>query len=912
MSHQIKSKKRRKKDNERKIKEKTAADRIKKFKEAVRYGPIFPCCSCEQIMYENGVTKLNENVLRTLKNACDKVDEKFFHRVLGANLGKPDFHVSITENDVSSYVCHTCKKHILKGKLPPMSAANQLALMKVPVSLNLTELESNLISKKILFQKIYQLPKSRMPAVKDKLVNVPIGEMDILNTLVSLPRTPLEGGLVEVKLKRKENYKNVHRQEFIDPKKLYGALDFLKRSGNPHYQFSTNMYEYIERCMLDDPDCFDALFGDLKQLEEKVDRQKSKKLSVLYVNDKDQTWEEIMELKDFLQKLEQEIEERDEIEYRMKDPIRKFQIDYDISVCLTEKYPEAFCATKKEDHEFSVAPGQGKLPENILASENWDILAFPMKHPDGRNGVHHKRESKLSDQYYFVQRIRNKDPRFRNDPSYCFAAALYLEKKNLQRNINVAFLRGKKVQSSNGNYVYSLEDGFSVFDSMSNTPTYWKKAKYEMMAKLDNLGPFQIFWTLSCADKLWDENFTSILAEKGIRILYKFDQNGNEETLVGMEKNNIMCWIPLKEYVQEEMDESVHEILRRNVVTATRNYQHRVKAFIKEIMTHPSSPMLVLHYCAKLEFQGRGAAHNHGTLWLDMNRMEYMMDCDPKEQSEDPNEYNIYDFGTHFHNDEFDFKREIQDALKVCVNRIFPLTLKEYQEREKASKLIRKFGLERMPKYSEDGSDILARFKFIGLKDAFKKFQTNGVLKDYEEKAVLNFVDKFTSVCLAPAVVGSHVVDLVKSVNMHRHTKACRKYSTHCRFSFPKFPTWKTLLSNPNKVCTEHDACQHQKVLNDVMNLLVNENEINELMKSFDKSSETKEEYYMNREKRIKMLLKAAGYDTEEGWNLYMCALSCAKRGYSVIIGRDIDEVFVNSYNPEWITAWQGNLDIQV
>ena len=129
----------------------------------------------------------------------------FFPRVLGANLGKPDFHVSIMENDVSSYVCHTCKKHISKGKLPPMSAANQLALMKVPVSLNLTELESNLISKKILFQKIYQLPKSRMPAVKDKLVNVPIGEMDILNTLVSLPRTPLEGGLVEVKLKRKEN-----------------------------------------------------------------------------------------------------------------------------------------------------------------------------------------------------------------------------------------------------------------------------------------------------------------------------------------------------------------------------------------------------------------------------------------------------------------------------------------------------------------------------------------------------------------------------------------------------------------------------------------------------------------------------------------------------------------------------------
>ena len=27
---------------------------------------------------------------------------------------------------------------------------------------------------------------------------------------------------------------------------------------------------------------------------------------------------------------------------------------------------------------------------------------------------------------------------------------------------------------------------------------------------------------------------------------------------------------------------------------------------------------------------------------------------------------------------------------------------------------------------------------------------------------------------------------------------------------------------------------------------------------------------------------------------------------------RDIDEVFVNSYNPEWILAWNGNMDLQI
>ena len=93
--------------------------------------------------------------------------------------------------------------------------------------------------------------------------------------------------------------------------------------------------------------------------------------------------------------------------------------------------------------------------------KNWDALAFPMKHPDGKNNLHQKREVKLSAQYYFVQRLRNKDRRFRNDPSYIFAAASYIEKQQMQRNFNVSFLRGKKLKTSlkEGN-VYNLEDGF--------------------------------------------------------------------------------------------------------------------------------------------------------------------------------------------------------------------------------------------------------------------------------------------------------------------------------------------------------------------------------------------------------------------------------------------------------------------
>ena len=97
-------------------------------------------------------------------------------------------------------------------------------------------MENNLIARRILFKKIYQLPKSRMAAMKDKLVNIPIREDDISSTLHSLPRTPLEGGLVEIKLKRKIEYKNYHRQKYVNPSKIFNAVHYLKDAGNPFYQ----------------------------------------------------------------------------------------------------------------------------------------------------------------------------------------------------------------------------------------------------------------------------------------------------------------------------------------------------------------------------------------------------------------------------------------------------------------------------------------------------------------------------------------------------------------------------------------------------------------------------------------------------------------------------------------------------
>ena len=178
------------------------------------------------------------------------------------------------------------------------------------------------------------------------------------------------------------------------------------------------------------------------------------------------------------------------------------------------------------ENSVILAPGEGKIPQNLLYDDDWDIKAFPhLNSPDGKYGLHYSRAVKLSDQYYFIQRICNKNPIFARSPAYVYAAVAHTELKQLQRNINLSYSRGKEMQNTDGLKTLKLDDPYCVLDDIKQTPRYWKKSKYEMFAKLDNLGPFQFFFTLSCADLRWDENFAAILRAQGFKLIYEIEED---------------------------------------------------------------------------------------------------------------------------------------------------------------------------------------------------------------------------------------------------------------------------------------------------------------------------------------------------------------------------------------------------
>ena len=70
----------------------------------------------------------------------------------------------------------------------------------------------------------------------------------------------------------------------------------------------------------------------------------------------------------------------------------------------------------------------------------------------------------------------------------------------------------------------------------------------------------------------------------------------------------------------------------------------------------------------------------------------------------------------------------------------------------------------------------------------------------------------------------------------------------------------------------------------------------------------TKEEADQGRVERIKMVCSMAGVKYED----YLEALSTSKVGYCVVMKRDINELYVNNFNPEWIHSWDGNMDLQI
>ena len=74
-----------------------------------------------------------------------------------------------------------------------------------------------------------------------------------------------------------------------------------------------------------------------------------------------------------------------------------------------------------------------------------------------------------------------------------------------------------------------------------------------------------------------------------------------------------------KRYNLEDFDAGKKNLLlSENVLDITRNFDHRVKSFRKNIMYAPQSKLKIMDHQDRTEFQARGNAHIHGAAWSDL------------------------------------------------------------------------------------------------------------------------------------------------------------------------------------------------------------------------------------------------------------------------------------------------------
>ena len=579
----------------------TSEVRILNFRKDIIDGPNFVCSSCKRGLFKSSVKYLDKAAICALKTK-HKLDNGFF-RELGIS------------NNCCLTLCHNCLRHIKKKKVPSINEQNGLILEDIPEELKLKDIEQQLLARTLLFIKIKKLPKSQMRAMKDKIINVPLEDEDISKNMTNLlPRHPDDAHLMCVQLKRKIEMKNSHIAGFIRPNIVIKALETLKQRGNKYYQdviINENFLEKEEHSTEDEVE-------DM-EIENEVEDMEVETESQILEREKDEAWELEDKRKEEERQTNGVSDSEDEDDTNLKS-VKKYQskqcnntflLPDDLTNELVENKGQTHITkTTKGNGNIAVAPGEGKIPTNLLREEDFDVKAFPRHHPCGQYGLHHQRKYKLTAQMYFNQRLMNQDERFAKDPCYLFMACYYLERQQIESQINIAGIKGLSRLNANGERKIHLNDLYSVFSKVKGTPKYWQTARNDLVAKVKQLGPFHIFYTFSCGETRWAEVFLCILYRNGYKIEIPEDWDGHEEDLLVEGKN-------LKDFINEDMSKSKHKLFEDYTLLITLLFDARVKSFVKNILMAGGKDKIPFkYYSYRVEFQARGMPHIHGVAWI--------------------------------------------------------------------------------------------------------------------------------------------------------------------------------------------------------------------------------------------------------------------------------------------------------
>lgn len=295
-----------------------------------------------------------------------------------------------------------------------------------------------------------------------------------------------ENLLLRVKLKRKLNYKGYFEYQFVDPKHVFAALDYLKQNN----KWYTNVT---------------------------IDKNWKG-------NDID---EKVTEVTDEVQ-----LDDEEHHEVATDTCLQPLDIAQEV---LDHYF----------DDIYNIAPGEGKNPVRMLQEPGNEAKAFPYLFPSGKYSWNDERSEKITLSRYFNNRLMNADNRFAKDTSYIFFSQ-YLSELNQVIEKTQISIRKSVTKIGSGKLVTTdmLQDPGTLSKLLRNdealrfmqpirgTPAYWSAAQKDLFAMLRQLGIPTWFCSFSAAEHRWNDAIRTILQQQN-------DQR-DPDLLDWSEKNEVM------------------------------------------------------------------------------------------------------------------------------------------------------------------------------------------------------------------------------------------------------------------------------------------------------------------------------------------------------------------------------------
>ena len=157
----------------------------------------------------------------------------------------------------------------------------------------------------------------------------------------------------------------------------------------------------------------------------------------------------------------------------------------------------------------------------------------------------------------------------------------------------------------------------------------------------------------------------------------------------------------------------------------------------------------------------------------------------------------------------------------------------------------------------------------------------------------MNWLDNTVSACLPDPKVDFTLYKLVKTYQIHRHSKTCKRYKNdNCRFHFGRFFTDRTIVAKTRN--SNLSDAKKKEILTERYNMLkIVSDYINEYLKpsKYNFCDVQREDYVESK-------------SIEEILNMLDC-------DFQIHLRRTPNLCFVNNYFRIGLEAWEANMDIQ-